>query len=61
MLHQYLQMLLRCHMQAFEALNRVPIEILYDRMSHATQAPFGLAPRVIKRMISCLSAENGSG
>jgi len=31
-LHQYLQTLLRCHMQAFEALGSAPIDILYDRM-----------------------------
>jgi hypothetical protein len=34
-LHQDLQTLLRCHMQAFEALGGVPIEILYDRMKTA--------------------------
>lgn len=35
-LHQDLQTLLRCHMQAFEALDGVPIEILYDRMGMPT-------------------------
>jgi transposase len=34
-LHQDLQTLLRCHIQAFEALGGVPIEILYDRMKTA--------------------------
>jgi transposase len=34
-LHQDLQTLLRCHMQAFEALDGAPIEILYDRMKTA--------------------------
>ena len=34
-MHQDLQSLLRCHMQAFEALGGVPIEILYDRMKTA--------------------------
>lgn len=34
-LHQDLQTLLRCHMQAFEAMDGVPIEILYDRMKTA--------------------------
>jgi transposase len=34
-LHQDLQTLLRCHMQAFEAIGGVPIEILYDRMKTA--------------------------
>lgn len=34
-LHQDLQTLLRCHIQAFEALDGVPIEILYDRMKTA--------------------------
>jgi transposase len=33
--HQDLQTLLRCHIQAFEALGGVPIEILYDRMKTA--------------------------
>lgn len=34
-LHQDLQTLLRCHIQAFDALGGVPIEILYDRMKTA--------------------------
>jgi transposase len=34
-LHQDLQTLLRCHIQAFTALGGVPIEILYDRMKTA--------------------------
>ncbi|MBA8914100.1 transposase [Methylorubrum thiocyanatum] len=34
-LHQDLQTLLRCHMQAFTAIGGVPIEILYDRMKTA--------------------------
>jgi transposase len=34
-LHQDMQTLLRCHMQAFDALGGVPIEILYDRMKTA--------------------------
>jgi transposase len=34
-MHQDLQTLLRCHMQAFAALGGVPIEILYDRMKTA--------------------------
>lgn len=34
-LHQDLQTLLRCHIQAFEALDGVPVEILYDRMKTA--------------------------
>jgi transposase len=34
-LHQDLQTLLRCHMQAFEAIDGVPLEILYDRMKTA--------------------------
>lgn len=34
-LHQNLQTLLRCHIQAFEAIGGVPIEILYDRMKTA--------------------------
>src|SRR5229473_1660172 len=34
-LHQDLQTLLRCHIQAFDAIDGVPIEILYDRMKTA--------------------------
>jgi transposase len=34
-LHQDLQTLLRCHIQAFQAIGGVPIEILYDRMKTA--------------------------
>jgi transposase len=34
-MHQDLETLLRCHMQAFEAIGGVPIEILYDRMKTA--------------------------
>ena len=34
-MHQDLQTLLRCHMQAFAAIGGVPIEILYDRMRTA--------------------------
>jgi transposase len=34
-MHQDLQTLLRCHMQAFEGIGGVPIEILYDRMKTA--------------------------
>jgi transposase len=34
-LHQDLQTLLRCHMQAFETIGGVPLEILYDRMKTA--------------------------
>ena len=34
-LHQDLQTLLRCHMQAFSAIGGVPLEILYDRMKTA--------------------------
>jgi transposase len=34
-MHQDLQTLLRCHMQAFAAIDGVPIEILYDRMKTA--------------------------
>ncbi len=34
-MHQDLQTLLRCHMQAFASIGGVPIEILYDRMKTA--------------------------
>ncbi len=42
MVHQDLQTLLRCHMQAFDALGGVPIEILYDRMKTAVTGEDGL-------------------
>ncbi len=35
LLHQDLQTLLRCHIQAFDAIGGMPIEILYDRMKTA--------------------------
>jgi transposase len=34
-LHQDLQTLLRCHIEAFDATRGMPIEILYDRMKTA--------------------------
>lgn len=34
-IHQDLQALLRCHVQAFDAIGGTPIEILYDRMKTA--------------------------
>jgi transposase len=34
-MHQDLQTLLRCHMQAFAAIGGVPMEVLYDRMKTA--------------------------
>ncbi len=39
-MHQDLQTLLRCHIQAFGALGGVPIEILYDRMKTAVTGGF---------------------
>jgi transposase len=38
-MHQNLQTLLRCHIQAFAAIGCVPIEILYDRMKTAGSTP----------------------
>lgn len=40
-MHQDLQALLRCHMQAFATLGGVPIEILYDRMKTAVSGEDG--------------------
>jgi transposase len=40
-MHQDLQTLLRCHMQAFAAIGGVPIEILYDRMKTAVTGEDG--------------------
>jgi transposase len=40
-MHQDLQTLLRCYMQAFAAIGGVPIEILYDRMKTAVTGEDG--------------------
>jgi transposase len=40
-MHQDLQTLLRCHMQAFAVIGGIPIEILYDRMKTAVTGEDG--------------------
>lgn len=51
-LHQDLQTLLRCHIQAFAALGGVPIEILYDRMKMAVTGEDGSI-----QILSCQSKD----
>jgi len=55
-LHQDLQTLLRCHMQAFEALGGVPIEILYDRMKTAITGEDDQGHIVYNRSLLALAA-----
>jgi len=50
-LHQDLQTLLRCHMQAFEAIGGVPIEILYDRMKTAVTGEDGQGHIIYNRSL----------
>ena len=54
-LHQDLQTLLRCHMQAFEALGGVPIEILYDRMKTAVTGEDGEGQIIYNRSLLALA------
>lgn len=54
-LHQDLQTLLRCHMQAFQALGGVPIEILYDRMKTAVTGEDGDGHIVYNRSLLALA------
>lgn len=55
-LHQDLQTLLRCHMQAFDALGGVPIEILYDRMKTAVTGEDGLGHIIYNRSLLALAS-----
>ena len=55
-LHQDLQTLLRCHMQAFDALDGVPIEILYDRMKTAVTGEDGLGHIIYNRSLLALAS-----
>lgn len=55
-LHQDLQTLLRCHMQAFAALGGVPIEILYDRMKTAVTGEDGLGHIIYNRSLLALAS-----
>ena len=53
-MHQDLQTLLRCHMQAFVAIGGVPIEILYDRMKTAVTGEDGNGHVVYNRSLLSL-------
>jgi transposase len=54
-MHQDLQTLLRCHMQAFAALGGVPIEILYDRMKTAVTGEDDAGHIVYNRSLMALA------
>lgn len=54
-MHQDLQTLLRCHVQAFAALGGVPIEILYDRMKTAVTGEDDLGHIVYNRSLLALA------
>ena len=55
-MHQDLQTLLRCHMQAFDALGGTPIEILYDRMKTAVTGEDDAGHIVYNRALLALAA-----
>ncbi len=54
-MHQDLQTLLRCHMQAFAALGGVPAEILYDRMKTAVIGDNGDGHVIYNRSLVALA------
>jgi len=58
-MHQDLQTLLRCHMQAFAAIGGVPIEILYDRMKTAVTGEDGSGHIVYNRSLLALAQHYG--
>ena len=58
-MHQDLQTLLRCHMQAFAAVGGVPIEILYDRMKTAVTGEDGNGHIVYNRSLVALARHYG--
>lgn len=58
-MHQDLQTLLRCHMQAFTAIGGVPIEILYDRMKTAVTGEDGNGHVVYNRSLLTLAQHYG--
>ena len=58
-MHQDLQTLLRCHMQAFAALGGVPIEILYDRMKTAVTGEDGAGHIVYNSSLLSLARHYG--
>jgi transposase len=58
-MHQDLQTLLRCHMQAFAAIGGVPIEILYDRMKTAVTGEDDEGHIVYNRSLLALAQHYG--
>jgi len=58
-IHQDLQTLLRCHMQAFAAIGGVPIEILYDRMKTAVTGEDGNGHIIYNRSLLALAQHYG--
>jgi transposase len=58
-MHQDLQTLLRCHMQAFAAIGGVPIEILYDRMKTAVTGEDGNGHVIYNRSLLALARHYG--
>ncbi len=58
-MHQDLQTLLRCHMQAFAAIGGVPIEILYDRMKTAVTGEDGNGHVVYNASLMALARHYG--
>ncbi|MCA1386367.1 MULTISPECIES: IS21 family transposase [unclassified Bradyrhizobium] len=58
-MHQDLQTLLRCHMQAFAVIGGVPIEILYDRMKTAVTGEDGDGHIVYNRSLLALAQHYG--
>ena len=58
-MHQDLQTLLRCHMQAFTTLGGVPLEILYDRMKTAVTGEDDAGHIVYNRSLLTLAKHYG--
>lgn len=58
-MHQDLQTLMRCHMQAFAAIGGVPIEILYDRMKTAVTGEDDAGHIVYNRSLLALAQHYG--
>ena len=58
-MHQDLQTLLRCHIQAFAAIGGVPLEILYDRMKTAVTGEDGNGHIIYNRSLLALAQHYG--
>ncbi|MGD9885762.1 MAG: IS21 family transposase [Reyranella sp.] len=58
-MHQDLQTLLRCHMQAFAAIGGVPVEILYDRMKTAVTGEDAQGHIIYNRSLIALARHYG--